>query len=112
MSATQLKAPVFAALPRRDLVGVQLRQVAINCRVSTDDQSCERQERDLRALAKGAGHHIVAVLKEVTSGEDCWRCRGLCRSAQLLAHCRRSPLCKSADRARPRKRGDGVNKAF
>jgi len=33
-----------------------LGQVAIYCRVSTDDQSCERQERDLRAFAKRAGH--------------------------------------------------------
>ena len=48
--------------------GVQLGQVAIYCRVSTDDQSCERQERDLRAFAKRAGHHIVAVLKETASG--------------------------------------------
>jgi DNA invertase Pin-like site-specific DNA recombinase len=38
---------------------VQLGQVAIYCRVSTDDQSCERQERDLRAFAKRSGHEIV-----------------------------------------------------
>ena len=43
-------------------------QVAIYCRVSTDDQSCSRQERDLRAFAKRAGHEIVAVLKETASG--------------------------------------------
>ena len=43
-------------------------QIAIYCRVSTDDQSCERQERDLRAFAKRAGHHIVAVFKETASG--------------------------------------------
>jgi putative DNA-invertase from lambdoid prophage Rac len=43
-------------------------QVAIYCRVSTDDQSCERQERDLRAFAKRAGHEIVAVFKETASG--------------------------------------------
>ena len=43
-------------------------QVAIYCRVSTDDQSCGRQERDLRAYAKRAGHHIVAVFKETASG--------------------------------------------
>jgi putative DNA-invertase from lambdoid prophage Rac len=47
-----------------------LGQVAIYCRVSTDDQSCERQERDLRALAKRAGHKIVAVYKETASGAD------------------------------------------
>ena len=47
---------------------VQLGQVAIYCRVSTDDQSCERQERDLRAFARRAGHHIVGVFKETASG--------------------------------------------
>jgi putative DNA-invertase from lambdoid prophage Rac len=48
--------------------GVQLGQVAIYCRVSTDDQCCERQERDLRAFAKRAGHRIVGVFKETASG--------------------------------------------
>jgi putative DNA-invertase from lambdoid prophage Rac len=47
-----------------------LGQVAIYCRVSTDDQSCERQERDLRAFAKRAGHKIMAVFKETASGAD------------------------------------------
>src|SRR5215471_6874570 len=47
---------------------VQLGQVAIYCRVSTDDQSCERQERELRAFAKRAGHKIVGVFKETASG--------------------------------------------
>jgi len=40
-------------------------QGAIYCRVSTDDQSCERQERDLRAYARRAGHRIVGVFKEI-----------------------------------------------
>src|SRR5262249_23694277 len=48
--------------------GVQMGQVAIYCRVSTDDQSCERQERDLRAYAQRAGHDVVAVFKETASG--------------------------------------------
>jgi putative DNA-invertase from lambdoid prophage Rac len=48
--------------------GVQLGQVAIYCRVSTDDQCCERQERDLRAFARRAGHRIVGVFKETASG--------------------------------------------
>jgi len=48
----------------------QLGQVAIYCRVSTDDQSCERQERDLRAFARRAGHKVVAVFKETASGAD------------------------------------------
>jgi putative DNA-invertase from lambdoid prophage Rac len=47
---------------------VQLGQVAIYCRVSTDDQSCARQERDLKALARRAGHHVVGVFKETASG--------------------------------------------
>jgi putative DNA-invertase from lambdoid prophage Rac len=45
-----------------------LGQVAIYCRVSTEDQSCERQERDLRAFAKRAGHEIIAVFREIASG--------------------------------------------
>jgi predicted site-specific integrase-resolvase len=47
---------------------VQMGQVATYCRVSTDDRSCERQERDLRAFAKRAGHKIIAVFKETASG--------------------------------------------
>ena len=43
-------------------------QVAIYCRVSTDDQSCVRQERDLRSFAKRTGHKIVGVFKETASG--------------------------------------------
>jgi putative DNA-invertase from lambdoid prophage Rac len=50
--------------------GVKLGQVAVYCRVSTDDQSCERQERDLRAFAKRAGHKIVATFRETASGAD------------------------------------------
>ena len=42
--------------------------VAIYCRVSTADQSCDRQERDLRAFAKRADFEIVAVFKETASG--------------------------------------------
>ena len=49
--------------------GVQLGQrVAIYCSVSTADQSCERQERDLRAFAERGGFEIVAVHKETGSG--------------------------------------------
>jgi len=47
-----------------------LGQAAIYCRVSTDDQSCERQERDLRAFAKRASHNIVAIFKETASGAN------------------------------------------
>jgi DNA invertase Pin-like site-specific DNA recombinase len=41
---------------------------ALYCRVSTADQTCTRQERDLRAFAKKAGYKIVGVWKEVASG--------------------------------------------
>jgi putative DNA-invertase from lambdoid prophage Rac len=47
-----------------------LGQVAIYCRVSTDDQCCERQERDLKAFARRSGHKTVAVFKETASGAD------------------------------------------
>jgi putative DNA-invertase from lambdoid prophage Rac len=47
-----------------------LGQAAIYCRVSTDDQSCERQERDLRAFAERSGHRIVGVFKETASGAN------------------------------------------
>ena len=42
--------------------------VAIYCRVSTADQTCARQERDLRAFAKKAGYKIAGVYKETASG--------------------------------------------
>jgi putative DNA-invertase from lambdoid prophage Rac len=41
---------------------------AIYCRVSTADQTCARQERDLRAFAKKAGYKIAGVYKETASG--------------------------------------------
>ena len=43
-------------------------KVALYCRVSTDDQSCERQERDLRAFAQRAEYEVVGIWKEVGSG--------------------------------------------
>jgi DNA invertase Pin-like site-specific DNA recombinase len=42
--------------------------VAIYCRVSTADQSCERQERDLLTLTMRAGYEVVGVYKETGSG--------------------------------------------
>jgi putative DNA-invertase from lambdoid prophage Rac len=48
---------------------VQLGQsAALYCRVSTADQTCARQERDLRAFAKKAGYKIVGIYKETASG--------------------------------------------
>ena len=44
------------------------KRAAIYCRVSTADQSCERQERDLLAFAKRAGYEVVGVYKETGSG--------------------------------------------
>ena len=41
---------------------------ALYCRVSTADQSCARQDRDLRAFAKKAGYKVVGVWKEIASG--------------------------------------------
>jgi DNA invertase Pin-like site-specific DNA recombinase len=42
--------------------------VAIYCRVSTADQSCERQERDLLTVAMRAGYEVVGIYKEAGSG--------------------------------------------
>jgi DNA invertase Pin-like site-specific DNA recombinase len=43
-------------------------RVAIYCRVSTADQSCERQVRELRAFAKRLGAEVVGVFRETASG--------------------------------------------
>ena len=43
-------------------------RAAIYCRVSTQDQSCERQERDLTAFATRASYEVVGVFKETGSG--------------------------------------------
>lgn len=43
-------------------------RAAIYCRVSTQDQSCERQERDLAAFAQRAGYEVVGIYKETASG--------------------------------------------
>jgi DNA invertase Pin-like site-specific DNA recombinase len=40
----------------------------IYCRVSTADQSCERQERDLTAFAVRAGYEVIGIYKETGSG--------------------------------------------
>ena len=63
--ALQEKCHFFGCLKPR----VQLGQsAALYCRVSTADQSCARQERDLKAFAKKAGYKIVGVWKETASG--------------------------------------------
>ncbi len=42
--------------------------MAIYCRVSTSDQDCDRQERDLLEYAERAGFEVVEVFKETLSG--------------------------------------------
>ena len=49
----------------RDQLG---QRAALYCRVSTADQSCERQERDLTAFAQHAGYEVVGFYKETGSG--------------------------------------------
>lgn len=44
------------------------KRVAIYCRVSTADQSCERQKRELKEYAARAGWQVVGVYKETASG--------------------------------------------
>jgi putative DNA-invertase from lambdoid prophage Rac len=60
--------------------------IGTSCRVSTDDQCCERQERDLRAFARRAGHRIVGVFKETASGAQNDRIE--CRKVMALAQAR------------------------
>ncbi len=43
-------------------------RAAVYCRVSTADQSCERQERDLAAFAARAGYEVTGTYKETASG--------------------------------------------
>jgi DNA invertase Pin-like site-specific DNA recombinase len=45
-----------------------IQKVAVYCRVSTADQSCERQERDLLAYADRAGFTVAGIWKETASG--------------------------------------------
>ena len=43
-------------------------RAVVYCRVSTADQSCARQERDLAAFASRAGYEVVGTFKETGSG--------------------------------------------
>ena len=61
--------PFYGVFGTKDSMRVQLGQAAaLYCRVSTADQTCARQERDLRAFAKKAGYKVVGVWKETASG--------------------------------------------
>ncbi|QBI90611.1 recombinase family protein [Klebsiella pneumoniae] len=74
-------------------------RAAIYCRVSTADQSCERQEFDLRAFAGRAGYDVVGIFKETGSGTKLDRAErkkvlALAQSRQIDGHC-----CKVSDEA-------------
>ncbi len=43
-------------------------RAVLYCRVSTADQSCSRQERDLARFAERAGYEVVGTYKETASG--------------------------------------------
>jgi putative DNA-invertase from lambdoid prophage Rac len=43
-------------------------RAALYCRVSTADQSCARQERDLATFAERSGYEVVGTYKEIASG--------------------------------------------
>jgi predicted site-specific integrase-resolvase len=62
------------------------KRAAIYVRVSTDEQSVENQEAELRATAERMGHEIVAVYRDMECALDggqfqaavltgCWACR-------------------------------------
>lgn len=70
------------------MVQREIKHVAVYCRVSTDDQNCDRQERDLKGFAERAGYEIIAVYKEVASGA---RNDRQARS-KLIAQCQRREL--------------------
>lgn len=40
----------------------------IYCRVSTEDQNCDRQERDLKEFADRAGYEVIEIVRETASG--------------------------------------------
>ena len=48
----------------------QKQKVAIYTRVSTDDQSCERQLQELRAFAQRAGFEVIIEVAEKESGKN------------------------------------------
>jgi DNA invertase Pin-like site-specific DNA recombinase len=62
-------------------------RAALYCRVSTADQSCARQERDLTAFASRAGYEVVGVFKETGSGVRLDRAER--RKVMALAQARR-----------------------
>jgi putative DNA-invertase from lambdoid prophage Rac len=62
-------------------------RVALYCRVSTADQSCARQQRDLAAFAERSGYKVVGTFKETGSGVKLDRAER--RKVMALAQARR-----------------------
>jgi putative DNA-invertase from lambdoid prophage Rac len=62
-------------------------RAALYCRVSTNDQSCARQERDLTAFAERSGYEVAGVFKETGSGVRLDRAER--RKVMALAQARR-----------------------
>lgn len=78
---------------------VQLGQrAAIYCRVSTADQSCERQERDLTAFAHRAGYEVAGIFKETGSGAKLDRAER--KKVMALAQARQIDLILVAELSR------------
>src|SRR5262249_28748242 len=50
-----------------------VQRIALYCRVSTSDQDCDRQVRDLTAYAERAGWNVAEVFKEQSSGVNTQR---------------------------------------
>ena len=56
-------------------------RAAVYCRVSTSDQSCDRQQLDLAAFAQRGHYDVVSVFEETASGnraDRIERAKGLC----------------------------------
>jgi putative DNA-invertase from lambdoid prophage Rac len=64
-SVAEQRQRVVAGQAGRVQVG---QRAALYCRVSTADQSCARQERDLTAFAIRADYEVIGVFKETGSG--------------------------------------------
>lgn len=62
----------FGAAGHKGDIGVKgsfVRQCAIYCRVSTDDQDCDRQQRELVEYADRCGYDVQIIYLETASGK-------------------------------------------
>jgi DNA invertase Pin-like site-specific DNA recombinase len=67
--STRFPAPAACGLRAGFFLKVYMgRKAALYCRVSTADQSCERQEQDLLAYAARCGYEVAGVWKETIPG--------------------------------------------